>query len=140
MPDAAVQIGNMPRNDIVRDYYNRCGFETIGPARIPTGDIKTFSTLEELIDLLLSRSELHQVIVNHGNDSKGLLIPFAAGTKYNATGLMMGTLSRLANRASSGSLSSSDKDVVNAASMMGVTAAVVIRIADKLVKLRQKKQ
>ncbi len=139
MADAAVHIGNMSKSEIVREYYEKCGLETIGPGRITTGEIKMFSTLEGLIDLLQSRSETQQVVVNHGNDTQGLLIPFASGTSFNATGSLIGKLSSLADVAGSGGLSPSSFDVTDAARKMGVTPAAAIRLAEKFAKLRQKK-
>jgi len=138
MPDAAVHIGNMQGSQIVNEYYQRCGYENIGPAMIRTGEIANFITLNGLIDHLLSRPELHQVIVNHGNDALGLIMRFASTATHSSTGHVIGDLSDLADRSTSGGLSASDGDVKNTAQMMGVTPAIAIQLVDKLAKLRKK--
>lgn len=95
--NAGVQIGPLGnRGRFVDEYYNKCGLETIGPGQIRTGGLRHYSTLEELIDVLQARSEFHQVIVNHGNRVKGLILPFAKGSPFDGTGNVVGVLSILA--------------------------------------------
>jgi hypothetical protein len=141
---AGVQIGPVgPRGEIVAEYYNKCGLETIGPGQISTTCLRQFSTLEELIDLLQARPEVHQVIVNHGNPPGGLLLPVARETNYRDTGQIMYLLSGLADRQEQkGHVDPNDpitKVYLDGATQdMRVTRAVVLRIVQKLVALRQK--
>jgi hypothetical protein len=55
MADAVVHVStNM---QLAAEYYQRCGLDVMGPARITTGRIINFSSLEELIDHMISRDE-----------------------------------------------------------------------------------
>jgi hypothetical protein len=97
---AGVQIGPLGnRGRFVAEYYNKCGLETIGPGQITTGGLQHYSTLEGLIDVLLARPEFNQVIVNHGDRARGLILLFAKGSPFDGTGDVVGTLSILADRA-----------------------------------------
>jgi hypothetical protein len=135
------QIGHMHGNEIIADYYRNCGLETIGAGQIPTHGPRFYATLEELIDILQSRPEVHQVIVNHGNPDDGLLIPFSRETHYFQTGNIMYMLSGLADMAERGEIDPNDpkaKVLLGVASDMRVSRAVVIRVVRKLVALRKK--
>jgi hypothetical protein len=135
---AGVQIGPLdPRGQFVEEYYIKCGLETIGPGQITVAGIRHYSTLEGLIDVLLIRSEPHQVIVNHGSQKKGLIIPFAKGSPFDGTGNVVGELALLAAQDEEGHLS--DFGVADVANKMGVTQTTAIRIVRKLVELRKKK-
>jgi hypothetical protein len=144
MADAVVHIGAMPKAEIVREFYQKCGLETLDAARIQVGELLSFSTLEGLVDKMISRTEAIQIVVNHGSSDKGLHIPFVPGAKFNATGPMMSDLATLATDAGilakgRARLTEDNQKVKNAAQMMGTNAASVIRLAEKLVKLREKK-
>ena len=140
MGGAGVQIGPLGnRGRFVAEYYNRCGLETIGPGQITTSGLQHYSTLEGLIDVLLARSEFNQVIVNHGDRARGLILPFAKGSPFDGTGNVVGTLSILADRAEQGDLDPSSFGVNEAATLMGVTPATTVRMVRKLVELRKKK-
>lgn len=140
--DAGVQINAELR--IVPEYYEKCGLETIGPGQLRTGNPRTFSTLEELIDVLQTRTELHQVIVNHGDPERGLLVRCCKETNYKDTGKIIYLLSGLADRVQQkGAIDPTnpiDKVMLDgAAKDMHVAQAVVIRLANKLVAVRKKR-
>lgn len=132
-----IQIGPGHGPQVV-SYYQHCGLETIGPGRIGTKSLRYFSTLEDLIDLLTDRSELHQVFVNHGDARRGLLLPIAKGGKREMPDSVMMTLADLADNAGRGSLSVNDLIVGDAVTDMGINAASVVRVANKLASLRRK--
>jgi hypothetical protein len=143
---AAVHIGVIFNAGLVREYFQRCALETPskGAARFPTGEISSFATLEELLDHLLARDETTHVIVNHGNDKDGLLVPFAAGAQHNATGRAIEDLSALANEArffllARAHLPPDSPKVTRLAPIMGVRPATVARLAEKLAEVRKKK-
>lgn len=133
---APVHLLDMKGQNIIKKYYERCGLETIGPARIPTGALTTFKTLEGLLDNMLADGASTQIIVCHGSSEHGLLVKFAAESNFNATGLVIETLSALANASS---LSADDSRVKDVAAMMGVKAATATQLIEKLQKLRKRK-
>ena len=136
---AGVQIGPLgPRSRFVDEYYDQCGLETIGPGQIQTNGPRHYTTFEALIDVLLSRVEMHQVIVNHGSRFKGLSVPFAKGSIFDGTGNVVGILSLLADQEERHALDPSGFGVAEAALKMGVTNATAVRIVRKLVELRKK--
>ncbi|WP_343714760.1 peptidoglycan-binding domain-containing protein [Inquilinus sp.] len=137
---AGVLVGPLgARRRLVDDYYLNCGFETVGPGQITTSSPDHYATFEELIDILLRRAEPQQVIVNHGNPSQGLLMPFARGTQFTATGGAIFNLSELANSAEQGPLDPDSFGVRDTSALMGVPPATTIRIVNKLVALRKKR-
>jgi hypothetical protein len=142
MADAVVHVStNM---QLAAEYYQRCGLDVMGPARITTGRIINFSSLEELIDHMISRDELYQIVVSHGSSTHGLLTPFVRGGSHNATGAMMQDLAKLAHDSvffllGKAHLPNDNLLVKDAALKMGVRPEVVVRIAEKLVSLRKKK-
>ncbi len=139
--NGGVQIAHMQRSEIIASYYQNCGLETIGAGQIRTGGIRRYATLEELIDILLARTEPQQVIVNHGNPEEGLLIPFSRETNYRSTGQIMYLLSGLADMAELGAINQNDpkaKVLLGVAGDMRVSRAVVLRVVSKLVALRKK--
>jgi hypothetical protein len=138
-----VQIGPMgSRVTIVSDYYRLCGLENIGPGQIEIGSLRSYTTFEGLIDTLLANSEFHQVIVNHGDESVGLLVQLCQESSLRQTGLVIGALAELADLAEKGPLNPNDTDTkLFLGKVMrdaGVLQAVVNRIVQKLVKLRKK--
>jgi hypothetical protein len=147
---AGVQIGSIDsahgdQSSIVVDYYTSCSRETIGPGQVATLGIERFKTLEDLIDTLLKRSELHQVVVNHGNPDKGLLMLYCRESRARDTGTGIGNLSALADRAQQGPLDPKNsltkqmlKDAATDMKVPEPSRPVVLRIVDKLVKLRKK--
>jgi hypothetical protein len=138
-----VQIGPLgPRGRSPIDYYANCGLESIGPGQIAVAGIRHYTTFEGLIDILLTRVEFHQVIVNHGDPEQGLLVPFSKESPVHATALAIGDLSGLADRAQSGPLDPNNavtKVMLDgAAKDMRVGRDVVLRIVNKLRELRKK--
>jgi hypothetical protein len=88
---ADVQVGPLgPRAQIVTSYYQNCARETVGPARVITAGLRSYTTFEGLIDLLHSRSGLQQVVVNHGNSTDGLLVRWCHEATDVKTGAMIG--------------------------------------------------
>ncbi len=142
MTEAAVYIGRINRADIIRTYYERCGLETIGPtARISVRGIESFSSLEDLLDKMLKRSEWVQIIVCHGSPEGGLLIPLAQGGSHNETGRVMEDLAVLAQehkclRPDHPTLGGRIRFVADG---MGVTKETVTRVAEKLGMLHSRK-
>lgn len=142
---AGVQIGPLgvgARGRFVNEYYINCGLETIGPGQIATVGLRTYTTFEGLVDVLLTRTEVHQVIVNHGNSDNGLLVPCMKETGFSETGKVIGDLSGLADRMEKGTFD--PRNPINkvlldgAAKDMKVSSAVVLRIAAKLILLRKR--
>ncbi|NIJ51145.1 hypothetical protein [Dyadobacter arcticus] len=142
MADAVVHVAaNM---QLAAEYYQRCGFDVMGPGRISTGLTINFNNLEELLDNMISRTEMIQLIVCHGSDVNGLLTPFARGSNFTATGGVITDLARLAKNsiphlANNSHLPSDTFAVVDVASKMGVRPEVAIRLAEKLVGVQKKK-
>ena len=135
MATAAVHVGNVgtpQRREIIHDFYQRCGRETIGPAQVKTGEIQNFTTLEELVDHLLEGDEFIQIVVNHGNPEHGLLIPFTRESPYNATGGVIAQMASLAVEYQRGCPVKDPPGVVDLASKMGVRPAVAVRLLEKL--------
>jgi hypothetical protein len=93
MVDAAVHIGPLGQGRAdVSAFYAGCPFEIIGPARIETGDKVPFDTVEGLVEHLLLRTEMYQVVVCHGDRQGGLHLPFTAdqaNPKITGTGAIM---------------------------------------------------
>ena len=141
---AGVQIGPQDnRGRFIADYYTKCGLETIGPGQITTGGIQHFSTLEDLIDVLQGRPEVHQVIVNHGNPDSGLLLPLVKESSYNRTGLLVGPLSNLADLAAKGEIDPTGPDAdmyQDVAKTLHVQMPVVVRLLRKIVAVRKTKR
>jgi hypothetical protein len=143
---ANVFVGNMgraeKRSHLVLEYYKFCGIETIGETRIETAAVSRFNTFEALIDALIASNHSHNIVVNHGDAGNGLLIRFCAETQFRATGLIIGALQELADRRQRGPLNFNDADtklftrVVR--TQARVSRDVVVRIVNKLVKLRGK--
>ena len=127
---------------IIFDYYNLCGLETIGPARIEVGSLKRYITFEGLIDSLIAATEIQHVIVNHGDESVGLLVKFCLESTLRQTGLVIGGLAELADKAEKGPLNPNDPDTKPFLDKVmkdaKVSQAVVSRIVQKLVTLRKK--
>jgi len=128
--------------EIVSDYYRNCGLETIGPTQIEVGFPNRYTTFEGLIDSLIAAPEFHHVIVNHGDVAFGLLVPLCPESTLRETGLVIGQLAELADKAEKGPLNPNDPDtklflgkVIKDAN---VSQAVVFRIVQKLVTLRKK--
>ncbi len=143
---AGVQVGPLGwRRTIVADYYHKCALETVGPGQVRTVGLRYYATLEELIDTLQARSESQQVVVNHGDPERGLLMPFSKETPYEETGKQIAKLSGLADILEKGNIDPNDTGMDNqtrillgAADYMNVAPAVVLRVARKLVALRKK--
>jgi hypothetical protein len=134
---AIALIGPIGNATLVQDFYRGCPFEVIGPGVIPVTTTDTYKTLEELIDLMLAKNDDVIVIVNHGNPSDGLLMPFTAKSQFTATGGVIGNLTTLAG---SSGLSVTDPGLVNAASLMGIPAADALKLVQKLAQLWAKKR
>lgn len=132
-----IQIGPGHGREVV-SYYTSCGLETIGPGQIKTAQIRTFQTLEELIDLLQRRAELHQVCVNHGDEKHGLLLPIATGGIRQMPRSVMDQLADLADLAATQPGKSDDIIVSEIAQDAGIPKAAVLRVVDKLVALRRR--
>jgi hypothetical protein len=138
-----VQIGPVgPRREVIDSYYNNCGLETIGPARIGTAGLRSYSTFEGLIDLLLFRTGFHQVIVNHGGTPEGLLVRWCMETNIFKTGETIDFFTKLAEALERGTANKSNpvfQDSMETVKfMLSVSEDVVLRIARKLVALRKK--
>jgi hypothetical protein len=122
-------------------YYQHCGLETIGGGQVPTSNIKTHFTFEDMIDTLLSRSERHQVIVNHGSPERGLIIKLCRETGFTDTGTVITYLALLTDSAEKGTLGSdgSKRMLHTLASRANITTSVANRIILKLLLLRHKR-
>jgi len=128
--------------NIVDEYYNKCGLETVGPGQMAVAGIGHYATLEALIDSLLAASSQQQIVVNHGNPAEGLLMPISKEVSFNSTGPVMSLLSSLADQAEQGPIDPKLKlNLPPGPGGQSLTfpTAVAVRLADKLVKLRKKR-
>src|SRR6266496_615088 len=108
---AEIQVGPLgPRGQIVTSYYRNCGLETIGPARVTTSGLSNYRTFEGLMDLLLARSALQQVIVNHGNPEKGLIVPWCAESRVDDTQSNIPLFSKMADAIEAGTANKNNND------------------------------
>jgi hypothetical protein len=135
---ALVHIGITEGAAIVSDYYQMCQRETLGGGQIETGAIRTFGSLEGLLDGIIASPENTHVVVCHGNPQQGLLTPFTTGSPHNATGLMVGALTALVRALQSGTLPPFDPTLVNAASQMGIDPVSSLRLVGKLMQVSQR--
>src|SRR5262249_40454670 len=137
---AGVLIGPVgPRRHIIESYYRNCGLETIGPGQVTTGDVQGYSTFDELLDLLLARNEKQLIIVNHGEQIRGLIIPFARGSRFTGTGNVIYDLSLLADQEEQGVVLDPTNDHVLENSLrMGVSPQTTLGMVHKLVEIRKK--
>lgn len=137
---AALHIGSFPANKlpIIESYYKNCALETTLAGRLNTGSAQHFSTLQQLIDNMRKSVEQIHVIVNHGNDSQGLLIPFAKGTAFNATGMAIDDISNPADEAKNGCPAVYRSNLKNSASRMGISQSALVHLAETLALLRKK--
>jgi hypothetical protein len=137
--EAAVYIAKMNRADIIKEYYQRCGLETIGPnARVPVTSVETFASFEGLLDLMAAHSQWVHVVVCHGSPEAGLIMPLAGVGGHTQTGKVMSDLAGLADVA--GGLAPDDPAhadrVKYVAALMGVKPEAVVRVAQKLKAFR----
>jgi len=116
MANPPVLLGNFKRNDIIRTFYQRCGEETLGPARVPTGGIVDYTTLEDLLDILIASDLPAFIVVSHGHPEHGLLMKFTKGSPHDATGLVIDVLADLADASQRGTLDESGNRVTNGCS------------------------
>ena len=141
---ADVQIGPLgPDGGLVIRYYRDCGLETIGPARISTANLQAYTTFEGLIDLLLTRSGQQQVIVNHGDKSHGLRVPWCRESKDATLQTRnIGVVAKIADMMEEGTATKTNIDFQNAVDTAVFSLATperaVLRIAEKLVRVRKK--
>lgn len=133
MTDAVVHIGPLPKRELIARYYRRCGLETIGMGRITVGAQITFDTFDQLLDNMSNRGERFQIVVNHANPNRGLIVPFATGSQFNATGDVISQLSAAADR---GTASVAPNVVADLASQMGVSRDAALRMVQKLSAVR----
>jgi len=141
---AAGFVGPLGRGEnIIREYYDKCGLETVGAGQVPVSGLTRYPTLEALIDALQSSSQQQNVIVNHGNGDDGLLVPICRETSFSKSGTVMSELSGLADMAEQGPIDptrATTKVLLDGAtSDMNVKQDVVLRLVGKLVNLRKKR-
>ena len=141
---AEVQIGPLgPGQSVVESFYRHCARETIASGRLVTSGLRTYTTFEGLLDLLLTRSMPQQVIVNHGDDLRGLLIPWCRETSGNRDTLAnIGTLAKVAAAIEQGTDNDGNNDFTDALAtlkfMIDMSRPVALRLARKLVGVRKK--
>lgn len=140
MQSAVVHIGLVGGAQIVNDFYQFSRLETVGPGQIETGVIRTFSTLEGLVDGILASGQQVHVVVNHGNPQQGLLIRFTSTSPHNATGPMANALGELVNALAQGTLPPLDFRLLDAAAKMGVDPAMALQLLGRFVQLRQQQR
>lgn len=141
---AAGFLGPVGRGqNLIEEYYQQCGLETVGAGQITVNGLGRYTTFEGLIDALQSASQPQNVIVNHGSGDDGLLVPMCKETAFNKTGTVIGDLSGLADMAAQGPIDPRNVPTKvlldGVAQDMNVKQSVVLRLVDKLVKLRQKR-
>jgi hypothetical protein len=141
-----VQIGPVGAAGValLKNYYQHCGMENLGYRHISTTNIRTFTSFEELLDLLLTRGSKHQVIVNHGNSFEGMMLHWAKGDSYSfGTGTNIKSFVRMADAIEAGTAKSSNPDYQDSVDtlkfMLGVDEKALERIANKFVAVRKKK-
>jgi hypothetical protein len=137
---AGIQIGPHHLSQVV-SYYKNCGLETTHLShRYQTTGLRYFETLEELIDIIKSRPEPHQVIVNHGSENHGLHLPIARGGLEVMDVDVMLDLAGIADQIEQGALRTrSDQAALvgGVATAMGISLDSLMRVAGKLVELRK---
>jgi hypothetical protein len=140
-----VQIGPVGARGValLKNYYHHCGMENIGYRHISTANINTFTNFEELLDLLLTRSSKHQVIVNHGNSFEGMMLQWTKGDNYKfGTGKNIKFFSKISDAIEAGTAKSSNTDYQDSVDsltfMLGVDEKTCVRIANKFVAVRKK--
>jgi hypothetical protein len=95
MLDADVYIAKMPKADIIKQYYSRCGYEMAGPNfMVKANEPQTITSLEDLADKMLKSTAWVQLVVCHGDPTLGLLLPLVKGAPHNKTGASEGHHSR----------------------------------------------
>jgi hypothetical protein len=140
MANPPVLLGNFKRNDIIRTFYQRCGEETLGPGRVPTGGIVDYTTLEDLLDILIAKDLPAFIVVSHGHPEHGLLMKFTKGSPHDATGLVIDVLADLADASQRGTLDEGGNRVTNVAAQMGIKPAAAMGLITKMIQLRAKKR
>ena len=139
---AGVAVGPVGANSkLVDDYYHHCGLETVGPGQVTTGPPRSFRTFEGLIDDLLVRPELQQVIVCHGEPSKGLIVPVSPKTNFRDTSQVIFDLSDLADKVDRGqplTTPASQNSIQSISRKTRLARADILAIVQKLVLVRKK--
>jgi len=140
MANLPVLLGNFKGNDIIRTFYQRCGEETLGPARASTGDIVDYTTLDEMLSILIARDFPAFIVVSHGHPDQGLLVKFTKASPHSATGLVMDTLADLADASQKGTLDESGNRLATVAAQMGIPPSEAMGLIRKMIQLRAKKR
>jgi hypothetical protein len=141
-----VQIGlvDPQQSLLLKNYYLHCGMENIGYRHIAIHSIRSFGTFEELLDVLLTRSNKHQVIVNHGNPDDGMILSWCKESSYViGTGKNIKYFSKIADAIEAGTANRNNPDYQDSVDslkfMLSISdEKVILRIANKLVAIRKK--
>ena len=142
MLDADVYIAKMDRDDVVHDYYRRCGYEMAGPNfLVKANEPQTITCLEDLADKMLKSTAWVQLIVCHGDPVLGLLLPLVKGPRFNKTGQVIHDLAELASHFTemTNKVKKFEDRVKFVTDVMGVTRDSLQRLVGKLSQLKQTK-
>jgi peptidoglycan hydrolase-like protein with peptidoglycan-binding domain len=141
---AEVQIGPLGRDGgLVARYYRDGGLETVGGQRVSTLNSRPYTTFEGLFDVLLTRGGQPQVIVNHGDPSHGLRVPWCRESRDSTQQTRnIGDVARIASLMEQGTATKANpefQDAVDTAVFsLAAPERAVLRIAEKLVQVRKK--
>jgi hypothetical protein len=142
MVEADVYIKDMGhRSKIISEYYEKSGSEVAGQFQVKARSPQTFRTMEDIVDKMLTSTAWVQLIVCHGEDDHGLLMPLTREGTMNRTGDVIYSLAILAERASGVNTAKEPLDNLtkDVASKMGMPIPALMRLVEKLGELRKKK-
>jgi hypothetical protein len=137
-----VYIAKMPKADIIKQYYTRCGYEMAGSNFIvKVNEPQTITSFEDLADKMLKSTAWVQLVVCHGDPTLGLLLPLVKGAPYNKSGAVINDLAELAARHTD--MVNKDKAldgrIKNVMGLMGVKRDALQRLVGKLSDLKRNK-
>lgn len=143
MLDADVYIAKMQNDDIIHEYYRRCGYEQAGPNfQVRANTPQTITSLEDLAEKMLASQAWVQLIVCHGDPSRGLLLPlYKQGSGFNSTGQVINDLAALAERSVAMENKDSDLDgrIKNVLGYLGGTRDKLLKLIKLLARLKAEK-
>ncbi len=128
---------NLPGFTVVNTYYSATGQEHTRRGPLPVDRVDSFAnTFKSLAETILAKKRSHVVVVAHGNEDNGLIMPITTGTKV-ATGEAMTTLLAVVDSMDSSNGASADSDALDgAAHDWGVSTTAVLGVAKPCWKIR----
>jgi|ERR1051326_3248536 hypothetical protein len=138
--EAEVYIAKMANSSIIHEFYNQCGYEIAYQFQVKARTPRTVTSLEDVVDGMMSSDAWVQLIVCHGDPDRGLLIPLTRDSRFNSTGVVMSDLAVLAEASDLDSNSSFYEGRLKfVQDTMGIRRDPLMRFIRKLVQLKQTK-